>query len=254
MAKTTKNTKTTKSKGYREKLEETMNAIRKSNLEEDISKNNENLKPSDFNDDPNISKNEKEIANIALTEEHQPVEQLVTENNDSTNQVNDKSLEIKKPATEQNGEPVIKENEEQHIKQNEEPETVQEKNPASEPSQAPDVVQSKNDTDANLTVIKPTLKELQDNNFTGLSLTDIISCYSHEIEQLILKKGEDRDSLSFEEGVAVKWEELHPKKSYPAIPEIHQIIDIITKRTPLKKYEVFERLILNGLKYTKFIR
>ena len=67
-----------------------------------------------------------------------------------------------------------------------------------------------------------------------------------------MERGNEKEALGFKEGTSKKWEDLFDKKSYPAIPEVHQIIDIITKRTPLKKYQVFERLILNGLKYTKF--
>jgi len=115
-----------------------------------------------------------------------------------------------------------------------------------------ELVKQDNEPGTDLIMLKHSLKELQEINFAGLTLPDIISCYTQEIEQLILEDG--KQSLSFEEGVAVKWEETHPKRTYPALPEIHQIIDIISRRTALKKYQVFERLILNGLKYTKFVK
>lgn len=277
-----------KSKSYREKLEKTMDSIRKNNPEPTIQNdsvsqndfvNRDNTNIIDTNANPDTSGVEDNIPNnqtlpekiyeekdqssvvvsesensnlsnelelegtnatlseenktaATLSEEIKTTEQNSLENNNLSNQPNNKNVEHEAP----------------DVKQKEEPVALNSENP-----QATDG-SSSNASDTNLAVITPTLKELQEKNFTGLSLTDIMNCFSNEIEQAILQRGSERDVLDFEEGVSKKWEELFEKKSYPAMPEIHQIIDIITKRTPLKKYQVFERLILNGLKYTKFTK
>ena len=50
----------------------------------------------------------------------------------------------------------------------------------------------------------------------------------------------------------VKFDDRNPIMSFPARPELEKIINLIYERTGVKKYKIFELLIVNGLKNTEF--
>lgn len=255
-------------------IEQTMSVIKKFNFNDSLeSKDNIELIETNIKSEETAIENKG--SNVVLLETKQQSEPINVSSNSPDNQVlGNTSVLEKESAIEQKKEAVINQEQMREEKKDKEERVEREETDASQSSvsisasmksdasqgslsvsesiKSQEKAQSQNEPAKDLAVIKPTLKELQEKNFAGLSLTEIISFFTNEIEQLILEDG--KKSLSFEEGVATKWEESHPKRTYPALPEIHQIIDIITQRTPLKKYQVFERLILNGLKYTKFIK
>jgi hypothetical protein len=259
---------TKKDNAYQERLKKAMNKIKKDNQEEandnshtdtkqdDNSSGNTSIVPTNETDE--LTKKQVDDMSEIVSESVTEVDLDITTNEGNEN---DKQDDVGKQDTVASIESSIKsfdeENEKKQKPQGENDDTGKNGTEGNSGNESNKVDKGEEGTKNELpegkeVMVVHTLKELQENNFQGISLTDIISCYANEIEQQIMNTGSEKQTLDFEEGVALKWEDTHPKKSYPATEEIHQIIDIITKRTPLRKYQVFERLILNGLKYTKF--
>lgn len=86
------------------------------------------------------------------------------------------------------------------------------------------------------------------------TLAETITRMVSEIEKIQI---EELSPLSLDESKInkkdkLKFDDRNPIISFPARPELDSIINLIHKRTKVKKYKIFELLILNGLKNTKF--
>lgn len=79
-----------------------------------------------------------------------------------------------------------------------------------------------------------------------MPIEKVIHEYIEKIEEA--KKSEKKVNLSFIPGTKVKFDDKYPIFSSPARKEIHEVIDILCKNSSMKKYEIFELLILHGLK------
>lgn len=82
------------------------------------------------------------------------------------------------------------------------------------------------------------------------SLTELIKQKVAEIERV---QREELAPISFtKKKEKIKFDDKNPIISFPARPEIDEIINIINCKTGVKKYKIFELLILEGLRHTEF--
>jgi type I site-specific restriction endonuclease len=89
-------------------------------------------------------------------------------------------------------------------------------------------------------------KQKEETEAKPITLEDIVQEYIKKIEDA--KASEHRVNISFVPGEKVKFDDKYPIFSSPARTEIHEIINILCKNSTMKKYEIFELLIYNGLK------
>jgi len=110
-----------------------------------------------------------------------------------------------------------------------------------------DIIKDKNNDKENTNIISK-YKPNDKNN--PESLTELIKQKVAEIERL---QRDELAPISFtKKKEKIKFDDKNPIISFPARPEIDEIINIINCKTGVKKYKIFEMLILQGLKGTKF--
>lgn len=100
------------------------------------------------------------------------------------------------------------------------------------------------------TANQPPTTELQTtegdtNSLSQMSIQDIVAYFVAQIEHA----EEKQKPLAFVKQSEQKWVEQHPLLSTNVRTEYHEIIDRLTAHYHLKKYEVVERLLYNGIKY-----
>lgn len=93
-------------------------------------------------------------------------------------------------------------------------------------------------------------KEIVINNDIEKSLAELISQKVQLIEKL--QREELAPASLSKKKTKIKFDDRNPIISFPARPELEEIIDLIFTRTGEKKYKIFEILLLNGLKNTEF--
>jgi len=92
-----------------------------------------------------------------------------------------------------------------------------------------------------------------DNNIENTneeSLSTIVQKYITKIEDLQKEEAKPMSFTSKKE--KIKFDDKLPTFSFPARVEIHEVIAVLSQKTPLKKYQIMELLLLNGLKSVNF--
>lgn len=77
-------------------------------------------------------------------------------------------------------------------------------------------------------------------------IEDKIQEYIQKIETVRFE--DNRPNISFTIGKKIKFDDKYPIFSCPARKEIHEAISYLCKVSPMKKYQIFEMLVLRGLK------
>lgn len=78
------------------------------------------------------------------------------------------------------------------------------------------------------------------------TIEDKIKEYIQKIETARLE--DIHPNISFTIGKKVKFDDKFPIFSCPARKEIHEMMEYLSQVSPMKKYQIFEMLVLNGLK------
>jgi len=116
----------------------------------------------------------------------------------------------------------------------------------SEIQEVPESIKSLPENEKNKTTM---VSEPLSNDQPDESLNEIVRDYLKRIEKA---KEEESRKLKFQKGQRKKFDEKFPILPIPARKEFHEVIDILFQNSNLKKYELMEILLYNGLKHTNF--